>query len=144
MTGVIIQPLRGGSGTLPPSLQVARTSLLPGLLKTVAANRKMPLPMKIFEVSDVVLKDDKKGVALAAPLCLATPSSTWLCKCVCIPLIFGFTHADVGARNFRRVCAVHYSKTPGFEVQCACASPSPPPSPPLPHPKKGCFLTGLC
>ena len=27
--------------------QVARTTLLPGLLKTVAANRKMPLPLKV-------------------------------------------------------------------------------------------------
>uniref|UniRef100_A0A667X112 Phenylalanine--tRNA ligase beta subunit n=1 Tax=Myripristis murdjan TaxID=586833 RepID=A0A667X112_9TELE len=40
--------------------QVARTTLLPGLLKTVAANRKMPLPMKLFEISDVVLKDETK------------------------------------------------------------------------------------
>nr|CAB3244784.1 phenylalanine--tRNA ligase beta subunit [Phallusia mammillata] len=37
--------------------QVVRTSLLPGLLKTVASNRKMPLPMKLFEVQEVVLKD---------------------------------------------------------------------------------------
>jgi len=37
--------------------QIARTSLMPGLLKTVQANRKMPLPMKLFEISDVVLKD---------------------------------------------------------------------------------------
>jgi phenylalanyl-tRNA synthetase beta chain len=37
--------------------QVARSALLPGLLKTVQANRNMPLPMKIFEISDVVLKD---------------------------------------------------------------------------------------
>ena len=42
-------------------LQVARTTLLPGILKTVAANKKMPLPLKIFEISDVVLKDSKKG-----------------------------------------------------------------------------------
>jgi len=42
-------------------MQVARTTLLPGLLKTVAANKKMPLPMKMFEVSDVVLKDSEKG-----------------------------------------------------------------------------------
>jgi phenylalanyl-tRNA synthetase beta chain len=35
---------------------VARTALLPGLLKTVQANRKMPLPLKLFEISDVVLK----------------------------------------------------------------------------------------
>jgi len=37
--------------------QVARTSLLPGLFKTLQANRKMPLPLKLFEISDVVLKD---------------------------------------------------------------------------------------
>ena len=37
--------------------QVARTSLLPGLLKTLQANRKMPLPLKLFEISDVVVKD---------------------------------------------------------------------------------------
>uniref|UniRef100_A0A7N8YF17 Phenylalanine--tRNA ligase beta subunit n=1 Tax=Mastacembelus armatus TaxID=205130 RepID=A0A7N8YF17_9TELE len=42
--------------------QVARTTLLPGLLKTIAANRKMPLPLKLFEVSDVVLKDETKDV----------------------------------------------------------------------------------
>lgn len=63
--------------------QVARTSLLPGLLKTIAANRKMPLPLKLFEISDVVLKDETR---------------------------------DVGARNNRRLCAVYYNKSPGFEV----------------------------
>ncbi|XP_028276095.1 phenylalanine--tRNA ligase beta subunit isoform X2 [Parambassis ranga] len=42
--------------------QVARTTLLPGLLKTIAANRKMPLPLKLFEISDVVLKDEAKDV----------------------------------------------------------------------------------
>ena len=38
--------------------QVVRTSLLPGLLKTVRENRSHPLPIKIFETSDVVFKDD--------------------------------------------------------------------------------------
>ncbi|CAH1965807.1 unnamed protein product [Acanthoscelides obtectus] len=37
--------------------QVCRTTLLPGILKTIASNKKMPLPMRIFEISDVVLKD---------------------------------------------------------------------------------------
>lgn len=37
--------------------QVVRTSLLPGLLKTVRENRSHPLPIKIFEASDVVFKD---------------------------------------------------------------------------------------
>ncbi|CAG9773084.1 unnamed protein product [Ceutorhynchus assimilis] len=37
--------------------QVCRTTLLPGILKSIAANKKMPLPLKIFEISDVVLKE---------------------------------------------------------------------------------------
>jgi len=42
--------------------QVARTTLLPGLLKTAQANRKMPLPLRLFEISDVVLRDATKDV----------------------------------------------------------------------------------
>ena len=37
--------------------QVVRTSLVPGLLKTVQSNAKAALPMKIFEVADVAFKD---------------------------------------------------------------------------------------
>jgi len=35
--------------------QVARTTLVPGLLKTLTANKNMPLPLKLCEVSDVVI-----------------------------------------------------------------------------------------
>ncbi|CAG8742265.1 9525_t:CDS:2, partial [Gigaspora rosea] len=38
--------------------QVVRTSLLPGVLKTVRENKKHTLPIKVFEVSDVVFKDN--------------------------------------------------------------------------------------
>jgi phenylalanyl-tRNA synthetase beta chain len=38
--------------------QVVRTSLMPGILKTIGANKHLPLPLKIFEVSDVVLRDE--------------------------------------------------------------------------------------
>ena len=37
--------------------QVVRTSLLQGLLKTIRENRSHPLPVRIFETSDVVFKD---------------------------------------------------------------------------------------
>lgn len=37
--------------------QVARTTLVPGLLKTLSSNKKMPLPLRLFEVQDVVLAD---------------------------------------------------------------------------------------
>jgi phenylalanyl-tRNA synthetase beta chain len=38
--------------------QVVRTSMLPGLLKTLQSNRKHALPIRLFEVADIVLKDD--------------------------------------------------------------------------------------
>ncbi|RWA12037.1 hypothetical protein EKO27_g3083 [Xylaria grammica] len=38
--------------------QVVRTSLLPGLLKTIRDNKSVRLPLKIFETSDIALKDD--------------------------------------------------------------------------------------
>lgn len=37
--------------------QIVRTSLIPGLLKTVRENRSHTLPLKIFEASDVAIKD---------------------------------------------------------------------------------------
>ena len=37
--------------------EVVRTSLLPGMLKTVAYNKKSTLPVQLFEVSDIVLQD---------------------------------------------------------------------------------------
>ncbi|KAK9464423.1 hypothetical protein V1512DRAFT_268404 [Lipomyces arxii] len=39
--------------------QVVRTSLLPGILKTIRENRKHSLPIKVFEVSDVAFKNVK-------------------------------------------------------------------------------------
>jgi phenylalanyl-tRNA synthetase beta subunit len=39
---------------------VVRTSLIPGLLKTIRENRSHPLPIKIFETSDVVFKDPER------------------------------------------------------------------------------------
>ncbi|CAI5443248.1 unnamed protein product [Caenorhabditis angaria] len=43
--------------------QVARTSLLPGLLKTLASNRDMPLPLKLFELQDVIVKDSTTALS---------------------------------------------------------------------------------
>lgn len=42
--------------------QVVRTNLLPGILKTIQCNKKMPLPLKLFEIADVVVKDAQKDV----------------------------------------------------------------------------------
>lgn len=38
--------------------QVVRTTLVPGLLKTIKENKDHALPIKVFEAGDIVLKDD--------------------------------------------------------------------------------------
>jgi len=40
--------------------QVVRNSLIPGLLKTAFSNMKMPLPLKLFEIQDVVYIDPSR------------------------------------------------------------------------------------
>jgi phenylalanyl-tRNA synthetase beta chain len=47
---------------LPLAVQVCRTTLLPSALKTLAANRGEPLPLRLFELSDVVLLDSERDV----------------------------------------------------------------------------------
>ncbi|TVY83623.1 Phenylalanine--tRNA ligase beta subunit [Lachnellula suecica] len=38
--------------------QIVRTSLLPGMLKTIRENKKHSVPIKVFEVSDVAFKEE--------------------------------------------------------------------------------------
>ena len=40
--------------------QVVRTSLLPGLLKTIRENKSKSLPLNIFEAADIAVKDDSR------------------------------------------------------------------------------------
>ena len=70
--------------------QVVRTTLLPGLLKTLQHNKAASFAdgFKLFEISDVVLPDDQHVV----------------------------TETIVGAKNARRICAVYAGPTSGFEV----------------------------
>ncbi|XP_024008694.1 phenylalanine--tRNA ligase beta subunit, cytoplasmic isoform X2 [Eutrema salsugineum] len=42
--------------------EVIRSSLMPGLLKTIASNKAYPKPIKIFELDDVTLRDETKDV----------------------------------------------------------------------------------
>lgn len=70
--------------------QVVRTTLLPGLLKTLQHNKAASFTngFKLFEISDVVLPDDQHVVA----------------------------ESIVGAKNARRVCAIYAGPTSGFEI----------------------------
>jgi phenylalanyl-tRNA synthetase beta chain len=70
--------------------QVVRTTLLPGLLKTLQHNKSASFTggFKLFEISDVVLPDDQHVVA----------------------------ETIVGAKNRRKICAVYAGPTSGFEI----------------------------
>ena len=67
----------------------------------------MPLPMKLFEISDVVLKDNSKGnFREFKKIAHTLQRLSFLIE----------TFSDVGASNARRLCAINYNKSPGFEV----------------------------
>lgn len=70
--------------------QVVRTTLLPGLLKTLQHNKSASFAngFKLFEISDVVFPDDEHVV----------------------------TGTVVGAKNVRNLCAVYAGPTSGFEI----------------------------
>lgn len=70
--------------------QVVRTTLLPGLLKTLQHNKSASFTkgFKIFEISDVVVQDATETV----------------CDTI------------IGAKNTRRICAVYAGPTSGFEI----------------------------
>ncbi|VDO95368.1 unnamed protein product [Soboliphyme baturini] len=70
--------------------EVARTKLLPGILKTICNSRSWPLPLKMFEIQDVVLKDPTSGDHVVL--------------------------SQTGAKNRRHFCAVYCGKRSGFEV----------------------------
>jgi len=69
--------------------EVVRTSLLPGMLKTLASNLSLKISdgIKLFECSDVVLRDTKNAEQL-----------------------------DVGCRNERRLVALHAGLVSSFET----------------------------
>jgi len=70
--------------------QVVRTTLLPGLMKTLQHNKSASFlsGFKLFEISDVVVTDKTHVV----------------------------TETIVGAKNSRKLCAVYAGKTSGFEI----------------------------
>ena len=91
--------------------QVCRNALLPGLLKTTQANRKLPLPLKLFEVSDVVLKGELfffyfSIIQFQYQECHVNPDSK-----------NSDSTTHTGCRNERHMSALIYSKTgSGFEI----------------------------
>lgn len=92
--------------------QIARTTLLPGLLKTIAANKNMPLPLKLFELGDIVVKDTKTAVGsrnerqFCAVYCHKTPG---------FEIVHGLLDRIM---QLLQVKSTHHTKTGYFVRQC--------------------------
>lgn len=60
--------------------QIVRTSLLPGLLKTIRENKAVRLPLKIFESAEVVFKDESLERKVSATVLLLLPGLLLTCE----------------------------------------------------------------
>ena len=115
------------TGAATAEFEIVRTSLIPGVLRTVASARDTPQPFRLFEVGDVVLLDEAAGAGLAggrwgdapepaakeedkgeavaaaapAPPLPPPPPTT-------VPL------NGTGATNARRLCAVYAASSGAF------------------------------
>lgn len=83
----------------PKSLdfQVGRTSLLTGMIKAIVANKSNELPLKLFEIGDVVLVD---SVKLTGEVSINPNVSEYYSA-----------SETVGAINQRRICLVYSNNT---------------------------------
>lgn len=81
--------------------EVVRTSLLPGVLKSVAANLHVKIPIKVFEASDVVFCDESRpeGARNARRLCGCLASNSSMLEELQGPLSLLFEKC--GLRDYR-------------------------------------------
>lgn len=99
--------------------EICRTSLVPGLLKTAGSNKKLPLPWRYFEVSDIVLQDPDADVGArnerrVSAVCCVAGSSGFEVR----------ARARAGApcaRGAARVRARGGSRSPRSRVAARCA-----------------------
>ncbi|KAG5519370.1 hypothetical protein PMAC_001996 [Pneumocystis sp. 'macacae'] len=94
--------------------QIIRTSLIPGLLKTIRENKKHTLPIKIFEVSDIVLKNkDEETLCKNKRLW----SATYFSNTSGFEIIHGLLDRIMVMLNTNNVSPEN--KDPGYWIQCA-------------------------
>ncbi|KTW31449.1 phenylalanine-tRNA ligase, beta subunit [Pneumocystis carinii B80] len=94
--------------------QVVRTTLIPGLLKTIRENKKHSLPIKIFEVSDIVLKsDDEETFCKNKRLW----SAAYFSNTSGFEIIHGLLDRIMSMLSTNKVAPE--SKDPGYWIQCS-------------------------
>lgn len=84
--------------------QIIRTSLLPGILKTIRENRKHALPLKVFEVGDIVVQDPSqerrsRNVRRAAGIFCGRKAGFEIAHGLLDRLMLGLGIANIGSKN---------------------------------------------
>ena len=94
--------------------QVVRSSLLPGLLKTVRENRSHSLPIRIFETSDIVVKDttlerQARNIRHAAAL--------WCNKTAGFEVVHGMLDRLMKMLEIPRISAADHNAKTGYYIK---------------------------
>ena len=110
--------------------QVVRTSLIPGLLKTIRENRSHPLPIKVFESTDVVFKDlslerQARNVRHAA--------AVWCNKSAGFEVVHGLLDKAMKTLEVKRISSSDTKSESGYYLKekdgksgsyCGCSAPT--------------------
>ena len=84
--------------------------VLPHIYQFIASNKDMPLPLKLFEVQDIVLIDEKRGYFInAAKTLKKVPNNSFINQFSKIFLFDdAFNFLDTKCRNERHLGAIFY------------------------------------
>lgn len=90
--------------------EVVRTSLLPGILKSIGSNLHTKIPIKVFEVADVVLLNEKadEGAKNERRACCVIASNRSLLEDVQGPLSMLFTKCGINNFSYEKSCDSRY------------------------------------
>lgn len=101
--------------------QVVRTTLIPGLLKTVRENRSHALPIRIFETGDIVVKDLSRERQARN---IRYAGAVWCNKTAGFEVIHGVLDRAMKMLEVPRIRSDDYEKETGYylkETEGACS-----------------------
>ncbi len=94
--------------------QVVRTTLLPGLLKTVRENRSHTLPVKIFETGDIVVQDRTRERQARN---IRHAGAVWCNKTAGFEVIHGVLDRAMKMLEVPRIRSDDYEKDTGYYLK---------------------------
>lgn len=100
----------------PKSLefQVVRSTLIPGLLKTIRENKSHALPIKVFETSDVVFKDVTRERQARNE---RHAGAVWCNKTAGFEIVHGMLDRAMKMLEVPRIGSQEYDKPTGYYIK---------------------------